>query len=65
MFQVKNFAQSHSGDLCDGIFCAYLAYYFWYWGGDRSLVMGDTTTGYVVLPRCPLPHCEVNQNIDN
>jgi predicted RNase H-like nuclease len=23
-------------DLVDGIFCAYLAYYFWYWGEDRT-----------------------------
>jgi predicted RNase H-like nuclease len=51
-------------DLLDGVFCAYLAYYLWYWGADRSCVMGDTATGYVVLPRCPLPRCAVNQSIE-
>ena len=44
-------------DLLDGIFCAYLAYYFWYWGSDRSWVIGDLETGCVTLPTCDLPNC--------
>lgn len=44
-------------DLADGIFCAYLAYYFWYWGEDGFCVLGDLDHGYVALPRCPLPNC--------
>lgn len=48
-------------DLPDGIFCSYLAYYFWYWGADRSWVVGDMDTGYVALPRCQLPHCPVSR----
>lgn len=44
-------------DLADGIFCAYLAYYFWYWGDERSWVGGDLSEGYVALPRCVLPTC--------
>jgi len=31
-------------DLLDGIFCAYLAYYFWYWGEDGCWVVGDLET---------------------
>jgi predicted RNase H-like nuclease len=46
-------------DLLDGIFCAYLAYYFWHWGEDRCAVAGDLSTGYVTLPRCCLPNCEM------
>ena len=43
-------------DLLDGIFCAYLAYYFWYWGEEeRCWVVGDMDTGCVTLPRCRLP----------
>jgi predicted RNase H-like nuclease len=49
-------------DLLDGIFCAYLAYYFWYWGDERRWVVGDVNTGYVALPRCTLPNCELNEN---
>jgi predicted RNase H-like nuclease len=49
-------------DLLDGIFCAYLAYYFWHWGEERRWVVGDSDTGYVALPRCPLQNCELNRN---
>ena len=44
-------------DLLDGIFCAYLAYYFWHWGDDRSWAIGDLETGCVTLPKCHLPNC--------
>jgi len=39
-------------DLLDGIFCAYLAYYFWYWGEERCWVAGDLDSGCITLPRC-------------
>jgi predicted RNase H-like nuclease len=44
-------------DLLDGIFCAYLAYYFWHWGEEGSWVVGDPATGSVTLPICPLANC--------
>jgi predicted RNase H-like nuclease len=47
-------------DLVDGIFCAYLAYYFWHWGDERRWIVGDTNDGYVVLPRCNLPNCRLD-----
>lgn len=47
-------------DLVDGIFCAYLAYYFWYWGHERRWIVGDMNDGYVMLPRCNLPNCQLN-----
>ena len=49
-------------DLVDGIFCAYLAYYFWYWGEDRTWIVGDREDGYVALPRCDLSTCQMNGN---
>jgi predicted RNase H-like nuclease len=49
-------------DLLDGIFCAYLAYYFWYWGDERCRVVGDMNTGYVALPCCGFPNCELNES---
>jgi predicted RNase H-like nuclease len=49
-------------DLLDGIFCAYLAYYFWYWGGERSWVVGNMNAGYVTLPHCTLSNCELSKS---
>ena len=46
-------------DLVDGIFCAYLAYHFWYWGDERRWIIGDMNDGYVALPRCELPNCQI------
>ena len=44
-------------DLLDGMLCGYLAYYFWYWGGEGYRVLGDMGNGYIVLPRCQVPKC--------
>lgn len=46
-------------DLVDGIFCAYLAYYFWHWGNERRWIIGNMNDGYVALPRCVLPNCQI------
>jgi predicted RNase H-like nuclease len=37
-------------DQLDALFCAYLAYYFWYWRWDRNEMFGDVETGYIVNP---------------
>ncbi|MDY6786422.1 MAG: DUF429 domain-containing protein [Cyanobacteriota bacterium] len=37
-------------DQLDGIICAYVAAYWWYWGKARNWVLGDETTGYIVVP---------------
>ena len=50
-------------DLLDGIFCAYLAYYFWHWGSDRTWVIGDLETGSVTLPKCHLPNCPLKRRV--
>ena len=44
--QLKNYE-----DQLDAVFCAYLAYYFWYWRDERSEVFGDTATGYILNPK--------------
>ena len=38
-------------DKLDSLFCAYVAAYWWYWGEQRNLVLGDRTTGYIVIPQ--------------
>ncbi|MCJ8283761.1 MAG: DUF429 domain-containing protein [Rivularia sp. ALOHA_DT_140] len=37
-------------DKLDSLICAYVGAYWWYWGKERSLVLGDETTGYIVIP---------------
>jgi predicted RNase H-like nuclease len=32
-------------DILDALFCAYLAYYFWYWGWERNRLFGDYSGG--------------------
>jgi len=32
-------------DLLDGILCAYLAYWFWHWGEEGTMVIGYAKTG--------------------
>ncbi|MBN4001950.1 DUF429 domain-containing protein [Nostoc sp. LPT] len=38
-------------DKLDSLICAYVAAYWWYWGQERNLVLGDRTTGYIVIPQ--------------
>ncbi len=37
-------------DKLDSLICAYVAAYWWYWGEQRNLVLGDVSTGYIVIP---------------
>jgi predicted RNase H-like nuclease len=37
-------------DQLDSLICAYTAAHWWLWGGDRNLVLGDRTTGYIIIP---------------
>ncbi len=38
-------------DKLDSLICAYVAAYWWYWGEQRNLVLGDRTTGYIIVPQ--------------
>ncbi|MEH2121888.1 DUF429 domain-containing protein [Nostoc sp.] len=38
-------------DKLDSLICAYVAAYWWYWGEQRNLVLGDRTSGYIVIPQ--------------
>ena len=38
-------------DKLDSLICAYVAAYWWYWGETKNLVLGDETTGYIVVPK--------------
>ena len=39
-------------DQLDSLICAYIGAHWWYWGLERNLVLGDRTTGYIVIPHC-------------
>jgi predicted RNase H-like nuclease len=44
-------------DGIDAIVCAYLAYYYWRWGGEKAEVFGSLEGGYIVNPlRIPIGH---------
>ena len=38
-------------DRLDSLICAYVAAYWWYWGESKNLVLGEETTGYIVVPK--------------
>lgn len=38
-------------DTLDSLFCAYIGFYHWYWGEERSEILGDMQTGYIVIPK--------------
>jgi predicted RNase H-like nuclease len=43
-------AMKETEDKLDSIICAYVGAHWWFWGTERNLVLGDHTTGYIVIP---------------
>lgn len=41
-------------DQLDSLTCAYAAAHWWWWGSQRNWILGDTSTGYIVVP-APYP----------
>ncbi|MFM2061740.1 MAG: hypothetical protein RLZZ507_1410 [Cyanobacteriota bacterium] len=37
-------------DKLDSLICAYVGAYWWFWGTEKNLVLGDANTGYIVVP---------------
>ncbi|BAZ79993.1 DUF429 domain-containing protein [Sphaerospermopsis kisseleviana CS-549] len=37
-------------DKLDSLICAYVSAYWWFWGTEKNLVLGDESTGYIVVP---------------
>jgi predicted RNase H-like nuclease len=38
----------HYEDMLDACFCAYLAFYYWYWGRERNEMIGELQSGYII-----------------
>jgi predicted RNase H-like nuclease len=37
-------------DQLDSLICAYVGAHWWYWGRARNLVLGERSTGYIIVP---------------
>jgi predicted RNase H-like nuclease len=37
-------------DALDAIVCAYIAYYYWFWGSRGTCLFGDVDSGYIIVP---------------
>lgn len=38
-------------DTLDSLICAYVGFYHWYWGAEKSEIIGNLQTGYIVNPK--------------
>ena len=53
---LKGKALKRYEDVLDACFCAYLAMFYWRWGGEKNEMIGDLESGYIINPTEPL--CE-------
>ncbi len=40
----------HYEDILDALVCAYLALYYWTWGAEKTEMIGNLVTGYIINP---------------
>ncbi|MHA2609794.1 MAG: DUF429 domain-containing protein [bacterium JZ-2024 1] len=38
-------------DWMDALFCAYIAFHYWYWGKEKWEIYGSEATGYILIPK--------------
>ncbi len=38
-------------DILDSLISAYVGFYHWYWGAEKSEIIGNLQTGYIVNPK--------------
>ena len=43
-------------DRLDALVCAYVAFYYWYWGGARCTMYGSLAGGHIITPAPPHRH---------
>ncbi len=41
-------------DLLDALFCAYLAFHYWFWGKSKWEIYGNAREGFILIPNSPL-----------
>ncbi|MDB9517267.1 DUF429 domain-containing protein [Roseofilum reptotaenium CS-1145] len=42
-------------DQLDSLICAYIGAYWWYWGTEKNWVLGDLSSGYIIVPQPDTP----------
>jgi len=47
---LKGYAFKRREDLMDAIVCAYVGFYYWYWGEKKCRVFGSLEGGHIVTP---------------
>jgi len=47
---LRGAALKSNEDALDAILCAYIAYYYWFWGFARTRLFGDEKSGYILVP---------------
>ena len=45
-----NLPRKQDQDKLDAVICVLIAYRWWRWGSERSIVVGDRSTGYIITP---------------
>jgi predicted RNase H-like nuclease len=40
-------------DRLDALICAYIAYWYWYWGAERCRMYGTIDEGHIIVPSLP------------
>jgi predicted RNase H-like nuclease len=40
-------------DRLDAVICAYIAYWYWYWGAERCRMYGSIDDGHIIVPWLP------------
>jgi predicted RNase H-like nuclease len=51
--QLAGATLKHYEDMLDGILCAYIAFYHWWWGAEKTYIFGDLASGHIVTPISP------------
>ncbi len=54
--ELKGRKLKHYEDILDWLLCAYLAAYLWAWSYDRSEMIGDLASGYIINPKPLTPN---------
>jgi predicted RNase H-like nuclease len=47
---LRGAALKSNEDALDAIVCAYIAYYYWFWGSTGTHLFGDLESGYIIVP---------------
>lgn len=47
---LKGKALKHYEDILDALVCAYLSLYYWTWGAEKTEMIGNLETGYIINP---------------